>query len=178
MKYEDSRGKLDTAKKILKVNHAGEFGAVNIYKSQILVSRIVRPELVPVLEDFLRDEERHLGVFWHEIQRRDGVKCKSYWLCGLGGYAMGFASALLGKPGIMACTFAVESVVAEHLHGQLAYLKGKDDIQAFQAVSSILEDEENHRDIGQNEGSTNPLYVPIRFLISFFTETVIRFGMR
>lgn len=90
MKYKDSKGKLDTSRKILKVNHAGEFGAINIYKSQIFLSKLFMKDLVPVLQDFLADEQRHLDIFWQEIQARNGVKCKSYWLCGLGGYFMGF----------------------------------------------------------------------------------------
>lgn len=178
MQYTDSRSWLDTPKKILKVNHAGEFGAINIYRSQILISRLLRKDYVDLLESFKADEERHLSVFWEEIQRRDGIKCKSYWLCGLGGYVMGFVSALFGKRGIMACTWAVESVVVGHLKNQLKYLKGKNDTKAYHAVNSILEDEQNHRDVGQEQGGKNILFGPFRFIISAFTEAVIRFGMR
>ncbi|MGE8100083.1 demethoxyubiquinone hydroxylase family protein [Pseudomonas fluorescens] len=52
MKYKDSTASLDTARKILKVNHAGEFGAINIYRSQIFVSRLLRKDYVPLLERF------------------------------------------------------------------------------------------------------------------------------
>ena len=97
MKYQDNQGSLDTAKKILKVNHAGEFGAINIYRSQILVSKFFRRSYVPLLENFLSDETRHLNIFWVEIQRRDSIKCKSYWLCGLGGWLMGLLSAFFGR---------------------------------------------------------------------------------
>jgi ubiquinone biosynthesis monooxygenase Coq7 len=178
MQYTDSRSWLDTPKKILKVNHAGEFGAVNIYKAQIFVAKLFCRNYVDVLESFKKDEERHLAVFWEEIERRDGVKCKSYWLCGLGGYVMGTISALFGKRGVMACTWAVESVVVDHLHNQLLYLEGKEDLEAIRAVRSILDDEENHRDIGLQEGGRNALLGPFRFLISSFTEGVVRFGMR
>lgn len=178
MNYKDSENSLDTAKKILKVNHAGEFGAINIYRSQILISRFFQRSYVPLLENFLADEKRHLDIFWNEIQSRDGIKCKSFWLCGLGGWVMGFISALFGKAGIMACTLAVESVVANHLRNQLIYLKQRNDIEAYSAVNSILEDEENHRDIGQRHGGANILYTPFRFAISIFTEGVIRLGMR
>ena len=179
MQYRDSKGSLDTPKKILKVNHAGEFGAINIYKSQILISKIFMKDLVPLLEDFLTDEQRHLDIFWKEIQARNGVKCKSYWLCGLGGYFMGFVSSLLGRGGIMACTWAVESVVIGHLHNQIQYLNEKNDKAALDAVRSILEDEENHRDTGFEEGGAgNIWYQPLRFAVSTFTEAVIRFGMR
>lgn len=158
MKYKDSKGSLDTPKKILKVNHAGEFGAINIYRSQIFVSRIFMRDLVPLLESFLADEKRHLQIFWAEIQSRNGVKCKSFWLCGLGGYFMGFVSALLGKKGIMACTWAVESVVVNHLNTQLAYLESKSDRAAYHTVAAILEDEKNHRDIGSEHGGANNIW--------------------
>jgi 3-demethoxyubiquinol 3-hydroxylase len=179
MKYHDSNSSLDTPKKILKVNHAGEFGAINIYRAQLLICSIVMKKHVPMLESFLEDETRHLNLFWKEIQIRNGVKCKSYWLCGIGGYVMGFVSALLGTTGIMACTWAVESVVVAHLHGQLEYLSSNGDTAAFAAVKSILDDEANHRDTGFNRGGTaNFLYTPLRFMVSVFTEGVIRFGMR
>ncbi len=178
MKYSDSLGKTDTPKKILKVNHAGEFGAESIYRAQIMVSKILHKDYVPLLTGFLEDEKRHSKVFWTEIQRRNGIKCKSYWLCGLGGWFMGLISALLGKKGIMACTWAVESVVTEHLKNQLAYLAEKNDTAAYEAVNSILQDEEHHRDTGLNAGGKNILYFPFRFCVSLFTEGVIRFGMR
>jgi len=50
------------------------------------------PDLVPQIEEFLADEKRHLDIFWEEIQRRNGLKCKSYWLFRVGGYFMGLVS--------------------------------------------------------------------------------------
>ena len=178
MKYSDSKDKLDTPKKILKVNHAGEFGAINIYRSQIFFAKYFFKDMVPLLESFLADEKRHLDIFWTEITARNGIKCKSYWLCGAGGFTMGLISSLLGRNGIQACTWAVESVVIEHLENQLLYLQKLEDHHAYDAVNSILEDEKNHRDIGAGSGSTNIWYKPLRFCISLFTETTIRFGMR
>ena len=180
MEYKDSsNGSIDTPKKILKVNHAGEYGAINIYRSQIFLSKIFMKDLVPTLEGFLADEKRHLEIFWKEIQARNGIKCKSIILCGAGGYVMGLISSLLGRNGIMACTWAVESVVINHLQNQLKYLEEKNDKAAYEAVKSILDDEINHKDVGQNsEGHNNIWYAPLRFSISLFTEGVIRIGMR
>lgn len=178
MKYKHSNGKIDTAKKILKVDHAGEFGAINIYRAQIFVARLFGRAYVPMLEKFLEDEKRHLNIFWQEIRRRNGIKCRSFWLCGIGGYFMGFISALLGKKGIMACTWAVESIVTGHLKEQLIYLEKAGDKAAYEAVHLILEDEEHHRDIGDAQGGKNFWFAPFRFLVSLFTEAVIRFGMR
>lgn len=179
MKYTDSKSKHDTSSKILKVNHAGEFGAVNIYRSQLFVAKLFMKDLVPQIEEFLSDEKKHLDIFWTEIQRRNGIKCKSYWLCGVGGFVMGFISAILGKRGVMACTWAVEDVVVCHLEGQISYLRNKGDTHALSTVEEILEDEQNHRDVGFKEGGAgNIFYQPLRFMISIFTEGVVRFGMR
>lgn len=179
MKYSDSKNNIDTPRKILKVNHAGECGAINIYRSQILFSRIFYKDLIPLLESFKKDEERHRDIFWKEIVARNGIRCKSYWLCGLGGFLMGVISSLLGRRGIMACTWAVESVVITHLHEQLIYLASKDDLAAYSAIESILEDEVNHRDTGLTSGGNrNTWYQPLRFSVSLFTESIIRFGMR
>lgn len=179
MEYSDSKNGLDTPKKILKVNHAGEFGAINIYRSQLFVSRFFMKDMIPLLEGFLADEKRHLDIFWNEIVARNGVKCKSYWLCGLGGYVMGFISSLLGRKGILACTWAVESVVIEHLNNQLVYLKAKSDVEAYNAVESILADEINHKNAGFSErDGENIWYQPLRWMIKLFTETTIRYGMR
>jgi len=179
MKYCDSKNSIDTSRKILKVNHAGEHGAINIYRSQLLICSWFMKDMVPMLSEFLEDEKRHMDIFWKEIQARNGIKCKSFYLCGLGGYVMGLFSALLGRKGIMACTWAVESVVVTHLHFQLEYLREKNDTDAYNTVEAILIDEENHRDIGaQHEGASNIWYRPLRFFISLFTEIIIRFGMR
>jgi ubiquinone biosynthesis monooxygenase Coq7 len=54
MNYQDSKSTLDTPKKILKVNHAGEFGAVNIYRSQLFVARILRFAISTFTEAVIR----------------------------------------------------------------------------------------------------------------------------
>ena len=143
-----------------------------------MVSKVFHKDYVPLLTGFLEDEKKHSEIFWLEIKRRNGVKYKSYWLCGLGGWIIGFVSAFLGKKGIMACTWAVESVVTEHLKKQLEYLAKNNDTQAYEAVDSIILDEEHHRDTGLREGGKNIFYSPFRFCVSMFTEGVIRFGMR
>lgn len=75
--------------RILKVDHAGEQGAVNIYRAQILMARWTAPSLVPELREFKSHEERHRALFWAELQRRGVRRCRSYWLCGIGGWMLG-----------------------------------------------------------------------------------------
>ena len=89
--------------RILKVNHAGENGAVYIYTGQILTAGLTARDLVPELREFKRHEERHRTIFEGELRRRSRPRCRSYLLCGLGGFALGlitglFAGAPLPRP--------------------------------------------------------------------------------
>jgi 3-demethoxyubiquinol 3-hydroxylase len=99
-------GSKGTSGRIIKVDHAGEFGAINIYRAQIQIARLTAPSIVPILEDFMAHEKRHLETFTQYLVKHGVDRCKSYWLCGIGGFFLGFATALMGKPGIMACTAA------------------------------------------------------------------------
>jgi ubiquinone biosynthesis monooxygenase Coq7 len=69
--------------RILKVNHAGENGAVQIYAGQIFVARLTARSLVEQLREFKAHEERHRAIFLSELQRRGTPRCRSYLLCGL-----------------------------------------------------------------------------------------------
>lgn len=178
MIYSDSTDDLPTSTKILKVNHAGEFGAVCIYRAQIWMCAVINRKMLPVLKEFIADEQRHLQVFDEEISRRKGVRCKSYYFCGLGGYFLGFVSSLLGTQGIKSCTFTVEHTVVLHLKEQLKYLKQVDDEYAFEAVSSILVDEESHRDYGSEGLEGTRLVRVFTYIIKGVTSGVIKFGMR
>lgn len=73
--------------RILKVNHAGEHGAVNIYAGQIAMARFTAPALLDELRRFQADELRHRALFGAELERRRRRRCRSYRLCGIGGWA-------------------------------------------------------------------------------------------
>jgi ubiquinone biosynthesis monooxygenase Coq7 len=101
---------LDTAlgARILKVNHAGENGAVHIYAGQIFVARLTAPKLVAELREFKVHEERHRAIFSAGLQRRGQPRCRSHLVCGLGGLVLGLVTALSGRAAIAATTVAVE----------------------------------------------------------------------
>ena len=107
------------ASRVLKVNHAGENGAVNIYAGQIFFARITAPAMVAELGEFKSHEERHRAIFWAELQRRNRPRCRSYWLCGIGGFMLGLITGVFGRRAIAATTVAVERVVLRHLEHQL-----------------------------------------------------------
>ena len=163
--------------RILKVNHAGENGAVNIYRAQILVSQFFAPHMTNVLREFLSHEIRHRALFWERLQARRERRCRSYLLCGLGGFALGLFTAMLGGSAIAATTHAVESVVLEHLERQMAELQGHDPT-AYSAVADIVADEREHNDHGRRLTRVGFLPRVISPVVRASTEAVIWLGMR
>ena len=171
---------LDTERgsRIIKVNHAGEHGAICIYSAQILMARLTAPHRVDELREFRSHEQRHRALFGAELQRRGHPRCRSYWLCGLGGFTLGAITGLFGARAIAATTTAVEAVVLRHLQHQLVVLEGNDPYAA-QAVAAIVAEEQQHHD--QSAVHVPPdsfwsrLLTPV---VSTSTETVIWLGMR
>jgi len=164
--------------RIVKVNHAGEHGAVCIYSGQIFAARLIAPRLVNELTEFRCHELRHRAVFWAELQRRGKPRCHSYLLCGFGGYALGLITGLFGAGAIAATTVAVEQVVLRHLGQQLCVLRGNDPA-AVSAISSIVSEEREHHarsSVHIKAGSVwAKLLTPV---VSASTEAVIWLGMR
>ncbi|MEL1263952.1 demethoxyubiquinone hydroxylase family protein [Pseudoxanthomonas putridarboris] len=164
--------------RILKVDHAGEHGAVNIYRTQILVSRFTAPRLTATLREFMAHEMRHRALFEERLQARGVRRCRSYPLCGLGGYVLGLVTALLGRSAIAATTHAVEDVVLGHLEAQVERLRHLDP-DACAAVSDIIADEREHHRHGERlmrAGDFWPaLITPV---VRASTEAVIWLGMR
>ncbi len=165
--------------RILKVNHAGENGAVGIYAGQILVARLTAPAMVAELQEFKSHEQRHRAIFWEELQRRRQPRCRSYWLCGLGGFALGFVTGLLGRHAIAATTVAVERVVLAHLGDQMAALAHVDQ-RAFHAVASIFAEEQHHHDQSMAHLAAQGRFWQrvLQPVVSASTEAVIALGMR
>ena len=166
------------AGRILKVDHAGEHGAVNIYRGQRFVCRWRAPDLIPELQEFQSHEEQHRAIFGQQLRRRGLRRCRSYHFCGLGGLLLGLSTGLCGRSAVAATTFAVERVVLRHLEEQLDYLSDADS-EAFMAVSSIIEDERTHHDraaFAAEKGRFWPrLLLPC---VSAATSSVIWMGMR
>lgn len=163
--------------RIVKVNHAGEHGAVSIYTGQILMARLTAPGMVDELIEFRSHERRHRALFAAELQRRGRARCRSYWLCAGGGLALGLITGLLGKNAIAATTAAVESVVLRHLTEQLAALQGLDP-EAIAAISAIVEEEQQHHDQSVSHGADGFWRRVLMPVVSASTESVIWLGMR
>ena len=164
--------------RILKVNHAGENGAVHIYAGQILVARLTAPSLVPELREFKAHEEGHRAIFRAELQRRGQPRCRSYLLCGLGGLVLGLVTALFGRGAIAATTVAVERVVLSHLAHQRQVLAGQDGA-AVEAINQIVEEEQQHHDHSAAHVRGRQFWPKVLTpIVAASTESVIWLGMR
>jgi ubiquinone biosynthesis monooxygenase Coq7 len=164
--------------RIIKVNHAGEHGAICIYSGQIFMARLTARDLIGELSEFRSHELRHRLIFGSELQRRGRSRCRSYWFCGLGGYALGLLTGLLGRNAIAATTAAVEGVVLRHLEQQLTVLQGSDPA-AVAAISAIVAEEQQHHE--QSAARVQPGRIWSKILtpiVAASTETVIWLGMR
>jgi ubiquinone biosynthesis monooxygenase Coq7 len=128
---------------IVRVDQAGEYGAKRIYEGQLAV--LGNSEAAPALKSMLAQEEKHLADF-NTLMAARGVRptvLEPLWHAA--GFALGAATALLGKEAAMACTVAVEEVIGEHYAEQAAQL-GDDEAALRETISRFRRDEMHHRD--------------------------------
>jgi len=164
--------------RVMKVDHAGEHGAICIYRAQRWFARWRAPDMVAELAIFLAHERRHRDLFAAELARRGRSRCRSYHLCGLGGFVLGAATGLLGRRAIAATTVAIETVVLRHMHEQVAALDGIDPAAA-DTLRDVIADEQQHHDAsGPHLASPGIWPRLIDPVVRVSTETVIWMGMR
>lgn len=163
--------------RVIKVNHAGEHGAINIYAGQIFIAKLFARDLVLELTEFQCHERKHLEIFAAELNRRNVLRCRSYHFCGLGGFALGLITALFGRQAIAATTVAVESVVLKHLHEQIQVLEFQDKA-AVDAIRKIIRDEQEHHDRSASYVETGRFWPKLLTpIVAVSTNTVIWLGM-
>lgn len=130
---------------IIRVNHAGEFGAQKIYQGQIKYCK--NPDDQKVLKVMLDQEQKHLEYFSNKIQKGFSRPTIFMPLWSIGGYLMGAISAKISLKAAMIVTKNVETVIEDHYAKQINYLETHDaknpmldNIKKFQA------DEIEHKD--------------------------------
>ncbi len=106
---------------LLRVNHAGEYGAVRIYKGQIAANKDASAK--PVLKHMLEQEEQHLKSFQELLNQHRVRPSLLTPLWHAGGFAMGYATAKMGTANAYACTEAVENTIDQHYSEQINELK-------------------------------------------------------
>ena len=139
----------------IRVDHAGERGAVKIYEGQLLaLNTIVKDEdLKKTIEEMKIHEIEHCQFFEKEIKKRNIRPTKFLPLWDLLGVGLGFGSTLLGKKAAMLCTASVEEVIDKHYLDQINQL-GSDEKELKKKIIKFREDEIHHKDIAYEKGAS------------------------
>ncbi len=156
----------------LRVDHAGEYGATRIYAGQLAV--LGNNPCAPELRHMLAQEEVHLARF-NQLLPQHGVRPTALLpVWHMLGWAMGAGSALLGVKGAMACTVAVEEVIAEHYQDQLNR-RLLPNAETAEAVRQFRAEELEHHDIGLQRGAEQaPAYEILHRVIGGVCRLAIR----
>lgn len=136
--------------RMIRVNHAGEYGAARIYAGQLAI--LGKSADGPVIREMADQEQKHLDTFSTMIKERHVRPTALQPVWHAAGFALGAATAILGNKAAMACTVAVEEVIDEHYRKQADRLDEtesglRDTIEEFRA------DELDHRDTGLAHGA-------------------------
>ena len=139
----------------IRVDHAGERGAIKIYEGQLLaLNTIVKnEELKKTIENMKEHEVEHCEFFEKEIKKRGIAPTKFLPLWDLLGLGLGFGSTLRGKKAAMLCTASVEEVIDEHYLNQIKEIKN-DEKSLRKKIEKFRQDEIDHKDIAYDEGAT------------------------
>ena len=145
-----------TLEEIIRVDHAGERGAIKIYEGQLLALKTIKQDetLKDKIEKMKEQEKEHLEYFEKEIQKRKIKPTSLLPLWDIMSVALGFSSALLGKKATLLCTASVEEVIDEHYQNQLKKL-GSDEKDLKKKIEKFKGDEDNHKNIAYESGATN-----------------------
>ena len=147
---------LKTLEEIIRVDHAGERGAIKIYEGQLLALKTIKQDevLKNKIEEMKEQEKEHLDYFEKEIQKRKIKPTYLLPLWDLMGVTLGFGTALLGKKSAMLCTASVEGVIEDHYKDQLKKL-GNDEKDLKAKIEKFKRDEVHHKNTAYKSGATN-----------------------
>jgi len=133
----------DDVAAMIRVDHAGEFGAVRIYEGQLAVLKHRKGSSARTVEKMAKQEERHLKAFDALVNERRVRPTALSPVWQVAGFALGAATALMGEKAAMACTAAVEEVIDDHYAGQIERLDHDPDLKA--KIADFRADEIAHR---------------------------------
>ena len=171
MKKTNSR-----VEEFIRVDHAGERGAIKIYEGQLLALNTIiqNDDLKNKIEEMKVHEKEHSDYFEKEIKRRNIKPTKFLPLWDLLGVGLGFGSTLMGKKAAMLCTASVEEVIDEHYQNQINQLNN-DEKELKNKIIKFREDEIHHKDIAYEEGATKDgLYSIMDKIIKTGSKIAIR----
>ncbi|XP_061535863.1 5-demethoxyubiquinone hydroxylase, mitochondrial isoform X1 [Phyllopteryx taeniolatus] len=154
------RAEKEMIDRILRVDHAGEYGANRIYAGQMAV--LGRSHTGTLIQEMWDQEKKHLEKF-NEILAESRVRPTALLpLWNVAGYLLGASTAMLGKEVAMACTVAVEESISEHYNSQIRTLMEKDPdryTELLKVLKEFRDDEMEHHDIGlEHDAESVPGY--------------------
>ncbi len=132
----------ELVERMIRVDHAGEYGAVRIYAGQRAVLR--HGAASRAIDDMADKEREHLARFDRLVAERRVRPTALMPLWHVAGFALGAASAMMGARAAMACTAAIEDVIEEHYADQAAKL-GDDEADLRETIEAYRADEIAHR---------------------------------
>ena len=139
----------------IRVDHAGERGAIKIYEGQLLaLNTFIKDDaLKKTIEEMKIHEKEHCEYFENEIKKRKIKPTKFLPLWDMLGVGLGFGSTILGKKAAMLCTASVEEVIDEHYLSQIKQL-ANDEKKLKDKIIKFRNDELHHKNIAYEEGAT------------------------
>jgi len=148
---------------ILRVDHAGEFGAVNIYRGQLAVfeRQHGKERIVGQLKEMAGQEQDHLDAFDKMLVAGNVRPTALSPVWNAAGFALGVGTALLGEKAAHACTEAVESVIEEHYGDQVAELTEAGEPELAARMAKFQEEEVAHKDLATAEGAAQAPAYPL-----------------
>ena len=139
----------------IRVDHAGERGAIKIYEGQLLaLNTLIKDDnLKKTVEEMKIHEKEHCDYFESEIKKRNIKPTKLLPLWDLLCVGLGFGSTILGKKAAMLCTASVEEVIDKHYMNQINQLES-DEKKLKEKIKKFRLDELHHKDIAYENGAT------------------------
>ncbi len=165
-----------TLEEIIRVDHAGERGAIKIYEGQLLALNTFKKneKLKKMIEDMKEHEKEHFEYFDKEIQKRNIKPTVFLPLWDLLGVTLGFGTTMLGEKAAMLCTASVEEVIDGHYKSQLNKL-GDDEKDLKKSISKFRDDEIEHKNIAYGTGATKEgLYFILDKIIQTSSKAAIK----
>ena len=157
---------------IIRVDHAGEYGATRIYDGQIAIFG-KDSKLGKTIKHMADQEQEHIDKFNELILEHRVRPTALLPIWNIAGFALGASTALLGEKAAMACTVAVEKVIGEHYQEQIDLLED-DQKDLKKTISKFRDDELEHHDIGiEHDAESAPGYKLMTKVIEFGCKTAI-----
>lgn len=163
--------KTQSLAEIIRVNHAGEYGAKRIYEGQIAFSK--HPQTTKVIKEMYESELEHLDYFSKEMRNRKVRPTILFPLWHVAGYALGAVTSMIGDKAAMACTSAIEEVIEDHYEQQIDDLS-EEEGSLKNKITQFRSEEIEHKNTAEGyEIDQTPLYNTIKKLVTFSSKTAI-----